>query len=79
MKEFQLQQAYEEALRKAFHVSLKEKTGNSIVISTLDGLDGLKEYAVQAGMKLILADDAENELKHPDTIAYYNPNGRERG
>ena len=32
-----------EALRKAFHVALKKKTGKSIVVSTNDGLERLKD------------------------------------
>ena len=67
---------YEEALRKAFHVSLKQKTGHSILVSTLAELEQAEEDAAQAGVKLILADDAEKSLADPDTIAYYNPNGR---
>jgi carbamoyl-phosphate synthase large subunit len=67
---------YEEALRKAFHVSLKQKTGHFILVSTLAELDKAEEYAAQAGVKLILSDDAETSLADPDTIAYYNPDGR---
>ena len=33
----------------------------------------LKDLTVQAGITFVLADDAESELKHSNTIAYYNP------
>ena len=66
-------ESFEEALRKAFHVALKEKNGKSIVVSTLDELESLKDLTVQAGITFVLADDAESELKHSNTIAYYNP------
>ena len=62
-----------EALRKAFHVGLKEKKGNTVVVSTLDGLETLKDQAVQAGITFVSAEDAETELKNSDTIAYFNP------
>jgi len=66
-------ESYEEALRKAFHVSLNKKHGNSIVVSTLDGLENSIELAARSGVKLILAGDAEIELKESNTIAYFNP------
>lgn len=65
--------SYEEALRKAFHVSLKQKTGHSIVVSTLDGLEKAKDLAAQAGVQLVLAEEPEKELADSDTIAYFNP------
>ena len=62
-----------EALRKAFHVGLKEKKGTTVVVSTLDGLEKLKDLAIQAGITFVSAEDAETELKNSDTIAYFNP------
>src|SRR6476620_1331267 len=62
-----------EALRKAFHVGLKEKKGTTVVVSTLDGLEKLKDQAIQSGITFVLADDVETELKNSDTIAYFKP------
>jgi carbamoyl-phosphate synthase large subunit len=66
---------YEEALRKAFHVSLKKKSGHIILVSTMDKLEKADELAAKAGVTLVLAQDAEKKLADPDIIAYYNPNG----
>ena len=62
-----------EALRKAFHVGLKEKKGKTVVVSTLLGLEKLEDQAIGSGITFVLADDVESELKHSNTIAYYNP------
>lgn len=64
---------YEEALRKAFHVSLKRKTGRTIVVSTLDGLEVAEKLAQNVRVKLVLPQDHEKALADADTIAYYNP------
>ena len=44
-----------EALKKAFHVTLKNKTGNVILVSSNDGLEDYHEVAAQSGSKLVLA------------------------
>ena len=65
-----------EALNKAFHVSLKNKKGNVILVSTMDGLDQYNEMAAQSQSKLILTGNhAESLLKDANTVAYYNPGG----
>lgn len=64
-----------EALNKAFHVSLKNKQGNVILVSTMDDLEPLEELAAVSGSKLVLSDNDETLLKDGNTIAYYNPGG----
>ncbi len=65
-----------EALKKAFHVTLKNKTGNVILVSSNDGLEDYHEVAAQSGSKLVLAEEnVEPLLKDSTTIAYYNPGG----
>ncbi len=64
-----------EALRKAFHVSLQKKTGNVIVVSTLEKLENITSLAEQSGATIVLEKDAETVLKDANTIAYYNPGG----
>ncbi|WP_338472149.1 carbamoyl phosphate synthase large subunit [Niallia sp. XMNu-256] len=66
-----------EALNKAFHVSLKNKQGNVILVSTMEDLEPLKELAAQSGSKLVLIGNEETYLKDSQTIAYYNPGGHE--
>ncbi len=39
----------------------------------MNGLETLKDLAVQAGITFVSAEDAETELKNSDTIAYFNP------
>ncbi|MBB6443533.1 carbamoyl phosphate synthase large subunit [Bacillus benzoevorans] len=67
--------SYEEALRKAFHVSLKKKSGHIVLVSTMDNLEKADEFAAKAGVQLVLAEDPEKELADSETVAYYNPNG----
>lgn len=67
----------EEALRKAFHVALKKKGGNTIVVSTFDELEHINGLATQLGVKLILSENVEALLRNEDTVAYYNPNGND--
>nr|WP_295972953.1 carbamoyl phosphate synthase large subunit [uncultured Bacillus sp.] len=66
---------YEEALRKAFHLSLKHKKGHSILVSTLEHLEQATELATKAGVTLRLAESTDKGLADCETIAYYNPNG----
>ncbi len=66
-----------EALNKAFHVSLKNKQGNIILVSTMDGLQPLEALAAESGSKLVSNDNDEILLKDSNTIAYYNPGGLE--
>ena len=47
----------------------------SILVSSNDGLEDYHEVAVQSGMKLVLAENVELQLKDSNTIAYYNPGG----
>lgn len=67
-----------EAVRKAFHVALKKKEGNTIVLSTNIGLENLEKLADKSGVKVVISNDAESILKDPETIAYYNPNAEEK-
>lgn len=62
-----------EALRKAFHVSLQKKNGNVIVVSTLAELENITNLAEQAGVTIVLEEQAEAILKDVNTVAYYNP------